>query len=97
MPAILTSDLRGHLRPWPPSDWNAGRLHVGAVAGFSSETPAGFVGIRTRDVEAVRGAIETPWSTSPVEGQINRLKMLKRAMFGRAGFDLLRQRVLNAA
>lgn len=49
-----------------------------------------------RDVEALRGAITTPWSTSPVEGQIGRLKMLKRTMFGRAGFALLRQRVLAA-
>ena len=50
-----------------------------------------------RDVEAVQGAIELPWSTSPVEGQIGRLKMLKRTMYGRAGFALLRQRVLHAA
>ncbi len=32
----------------------------------------------------------------PVEGQINRLKLIKRAMYGRAGFKLLRQRVLEA-
>jgi transposase len=50
-----------------------------------------------RDIEAVQGAIETPWSTSPVEGQISRVKMIKRQMYGRAGFELLRQRVLNAA
>ncbi|GEP07374.1 transposase [Methylobacterium oxalidis] len=49
-----------------------------------------------RDREAVRGAITMPWSTSPVEAQIGRLKMLKRTMFGRAGFALLRQRVLTA-
>ena len=49
-----------------------------------------------RDIEALRGAITTPWSTSPVEGQVGRLKMLKRTMFGRAGFALLRQRVLAA-
>ena len=39
-------------------------------------------------------AVETPWSTGQVEGQINRLKMIKRQMYGRAGFDLLRARVL---
>ena len=50
-----------------------------------------------RDIEAVRAALETPWTTSPAEGQINRLKMLKRTMYGRAGFDLLRARVLEAA
>ena len=64
----------------------------------ATDTPlAGFAAGLRRDVEAVRGAIGIPWSTSPVEGQINRLKMLKRAMYGRAGFDLLRQRVLHAA
>ena len=49
-----------------------------------------------RDVAAVQAALETPWTTSPVEGQINRLKLIKRAMYGRAGFRLLRQRVLEA-
>jgi len=38
-----------------------------------------------------------PWSTGPVEGEINRLKLIKRTMFGRAKLDLLRQRVLYAA
>jgi transposase len=48
-----------------------------------------------RDVAAVQAALETPWTTSPIEGQINRLKLIKRAMYGRAGFMLLRQRVLE--
>ena len=48
------------------------------------------------DRDALRGTITTPWSTSPVEGQIGRQKMLKRTMFGRAGFALLRQRALIA-
>lgn len=38
-----------------------------------------------------------PWSSGQAEGQINRLKMLERQMYGRAGFDLLRTRVLCAA
>jgi transposase len=45
----------------------------------------------------VAAAIATPWSTSPAEGQITRLKAIKRSMYGRAGFHLLRQRVLMAA
>lgn len=49
------------------------------------------------DAAAVQAALDTPWTTSPAEGQINRLKTLKRAMYGRAGFPLLRARVLNAA
>jgi transposase len=50
-----------------------------------------------RDAKAVQAALELPWTTSPAEGQISRIKMLKRTMYGRAGFDLLRARVLHAA
>jgi transposase len=50
-----------------------------------------------RDCAAVRAAITEPWSTSPVEGQINRLKAIKRQMYGRARHDLLRKRILAAA
>ena len=50
-----------------------------------------------RDLAAVQAALDLPWTTSPVEGHINRLKMLKRSMYGRAGFQLLRARVLQAA
>jgi transposase len=53
-------------------------------------------GLRDDD-EAVRAGIALPWSTGPVEGHINRLKMLKRQMFGRAKLDLLQQRFLLAA
>ena len=48
------------------------------------------------DYEAVKAGVMLPWSTGPVEGHINRLKMLKRQMFGRANIDLLRRRVLCA-
>lgn len=50
-----------------------------------------------RDYAAVHAALELPWSSGQAEGQINRLKMLKRHMYGRASFDLLRSRVLRAA
>lgn len=50
-----------------------------------------------RDYAAVRAALEEPWSSGQAEGQINRLKTLKRQMYGRAGFELLRRRVLCAA
>jgi len=49
-----------------------------------------------RDFDAINAALALPWTTSPAEGQISRLKMLKRTMYGRAGFELLRARVLNA-
>jgi transposase len=50
-----------------------------------------------RDQAAVQAALNLPWTSSPAEGQINRLKTLKRSMYGRAGFQLLRARVLQAA
>ena len=46
------------------------------------------------DYDAVKAGVTLRWSTGPVEGQINRLKMLKRQMYGRAHMALLRQRVL---
>jgi len=48
------------------------------------------------DYAAVTAGMTLPWSTSPVEGHINRLKMVKRQMFGRAHLDLLSRRFLRA-
>ena len=48
----------------------------------------------SQDLEAVRNAATERWSSGPVEGQINRLKTLKRAMYGRAGVELLRARLM---
>ena len=50
----------------------------------------------SEDYEAVKAGVTLPWSTSPVEGHINRLKMLKRQMFGRARLDLLSRRFVLA-
>jgi len=52
-------------------------------------------GIR-RDYAAVRAAFSLPWSNGTTEGHVNRLKFLKRQMFGRAHLDLLRVKVLHA-
>jgi transposase len=49
------------------------------------------------DYDAVKAGVTLPWSNGPGEGQINRLKMLKRQMFGRANLDWLQQRFLLAA
>jgi transposase len=46
------------------------------------------------DEQAVRAALEKEWSNGQTEGQVNRLKTIKRQMYGRANFDLLRARVL---
>jgi hypothetical protein len=48
-----------------------------------------------RDESAVDAAITTRWSNGPVEGHVNRLKTIKRQMYGRAGFALLKARVVT--
>jgi transposase len=55
---------------------------------------AQFATTLRRDLEAVKRSITTPWSNGPIEGHIHRLKAIKRQMYGRAGFELLKARVL---
>ncbi|MER5466532.1 transposase [Streptomyces sp. NPDC002668] len=50
----------------------------------------------TRDLDAVTAGLSLPWKSGVMEGHVNRIKMLKRQMFGRARFELLRKRVLLA-
>lgn len=50
-----------------------------------------------QDYAAVRASLETVWSNGQTEGQVNRLKLLKRQMYGRASFDLLRIKALHSA
>ena len=72
-------------------DWwlrRASRSVVQEINGFAS-------GLLS-DIRAVRAALTSQWSQGQVEGQVNRLKMIKRQMYGRANFDLLRARVLHA-
>lgn len=75
---------------------DAGEIEAWLAAAHTSPLAAFAQGI-ARDLAAVRAAITEPWSTSPVEGHINRLKTIKRQMYGRAHYDLLRKRVLAAA
>jgi transposase len=49
-----------------------------------------------RDGDAVTVGLTLPWNSGVVEGHVNGIKMLKRQMFGRSGFDLLRKRVMLA-
>jgi transposase len=51
------------------------------------------LGLR-RDQDAVTAGLTLCWNSGPVEGHVNRIKMLKRQMFGRANPDLLRKRIL---
>jgi transposase len=50
-----------------------------------------------RDLAAVTAGLTLPYSSGPVEGNVNRIKMIKRQMYGRAGFALLRHRILLRA
>ena len=53
-----------------------------------------LAGSLERDYAAVEAALRLPYSSGPVEGNITRLKLIKRSGYGRASFDLLRLRVL---
>ena len=68
-----------------------------AITGSDQISLHSFVnGVRS-DQLAVTAGLTLPFSSGAVEDQVNRIKMLKRQMFGRAGLDLLRKRVLLAA
>lgn len=66
-----------------------------AQAASGSEFRRFAAGLR-QDQAAVQAALQYSWSSGQTEGQITRLKLIKRQMYGRANFDLLRQRVLVA-
>ncbi len=75
-------------------------LDVAAWSGWlqSAQTTAlaNFASHLMRDQDAVLAALQTPCSNGSVEGHVHRLKTINRQMYGRANFDLLRIRVLNA-
>src|SRR5690606_4792261 len=76
--------LHGILHPtW---DTNSSRSSLGPIRGFARSIE--------QDMDAVMNALTLPWSNGPVEGHINKLKLLKRQMYGRAGIELLRRRLL---
>jgi transposase len=68
-----------------------------ACSGAEAAELKNFAASLQREESAIRAALSEEWSTGPVEGQITRLKSIKRQMYGRANFDLLRRRVLQAA
>ena len=65
---------------------SAGASQVKELEGFAARLKS--------DREAVEKGLNSKWSNGPVEGQINRLKVIKRQMYGRANLDLLRARML---
>ena len=90
----LAEEFAGLLRAREPE-----RLEPWLRWARGSTLPAfrGFAERLGLDEAAVRSAATLPWSTGPVEGQINRLKTIKRQMYGRAKLDLLGRRLLLAA
>lgn len=65
---------------------------------LASHSPlASFTKYLCRDEAAVQAALQYNWSNGPVEGNVHRLKLIKRSMYGGASFDLLRARVLSTA
>ena len=78
----------------PPSDWTSGYMTHASLASMVFTGIRRFARTIRQDIEAVGNAVLEPWSNGQTEGQINKLKTLKRAMYGRAGIDLLRARML---
>lgn len=85
MPVLVLVDLRARTRlpEWISQATNASLPGISRFA----------TGLHS-DFDAVTAGLTTDWNSGPVEGAVNRIKMLKRQMFGRAGFGLLRKRVL---
>jgi transposase len=83
---ILCNGKVTSLRDWVKKAQAAG---IGLISAFVRQLK--------RDMTAVENAVEYQWSNGPVEGHINRLKNLKRQMYGRAKFELLRARTLSLA
>ena len=71
------------LEPW------LGQARLSLLASFAN-------GI-TKDKAAVAAALTSPWSNGQTEGQITKLKLVKRQMYGRGKLDLLQARVIGAA
>jgi transposase len=81
---LVTQRHPDHLDAWLDQCAQSG---ISELGGFAQ-------GLR-RDYAAVQAALQYAWSQGPVEGHVNRLKTIKRQMYGRAGFALLRRRVLS--
>jgi len=83
------------IRKQPREDAHAPlTLWVAEAISSSIAALASFARGLRDDWEAVVAGLSLKWSNGPVEGAVNRIKMIKRQMFGRANFDLLRRRVL---
>jgi transposase len=66
------------------------------LAAASQSLVASFASGVSLDRASVHAAMVQPWSNGQTEGQINKLKMVKRQMYGRAKIDLLQARLIGA-
>jgi transposase len=87
----LAMRFRGLLRGGTPEGLDAWLIDARASGIYAMQR---FARTIRQDLEAVRNAVSEPWSNGQTEGQINRLKTIKRAMYGRAGVELLRARMM---
>ncbi|MEE1798150.1 transposase [Streptomyces sp. JV176] len=81
----LVRNRRGHLL----TDW------IRQAEGDGHGPMRSFAGFLRQDLDAVTAGLTHEWSSGMVEGHVNRVKTLKRAIYGRASFRLLRIRILT--
>ena len=82
--AMVRTRAAAQLEPWLQEAMRTGMREWQALA----------TGMR-QDLDAIRAALTSPWSNGQTEGQVNKLKLYKRQMYGRAKLDLLRARMLR--
>jgi transposase len=80
--AMIRTRTESDLGPW--------------IAAASQSLITSFASGVTKDIAAVRAALILPWSNGQTEGQITKLKLVKRQMYGRAKIDLLQARLIGA-
>ncbi|MFB7611649.1 transposase [Streptomyces gardneri] len=90
--------VAGHVRDFGEilSGRLGARLPAWIEAVDASQLPGltGFARHLLRDLDAVTAGLTLDWSSGGIEGSVNRIKKIKRQLYGRAGFDLLRKMIL---
>lgn len=80
---LMENKLGNQLREWIERVQHSGTSEI-----------TSFANGLLRDYQSIENAISLPWSNGPVEGNVNKLKTIKRQMYGRASFELLRKRLV---
>jgi transposase len=86
--ARVFADLVRHRRGYLLLEW------IREAEQDAPKPMSGFAGFLRQDLDAVTAGLTLPWNSGVVEGHVNRVKTIKRAMYGRASFELLRTRIL---